>query len=285
MDRNPTEAGFDVATQNELTGPEPSFNPTTTSLDAISTALTTGQQTVATHTHTYQTTSQAYDARVAEAAERIVDPSPEERMPDSERAAVVRNNATLRERYVSTEREALNAAARSLTETTRQAVADAQAVLRAGQNPRVALTAEEQTQASSRSEFVASICRGFPVDQIAAQMAEAIRANDRPAMSLYLIHADQIPAPVATGSRDGTGRVLFGDDHRAEDTRDQIQAHVRTMRNRLRDTRAEATAVQAVEMLAAVRKAEKPIVLTERAEAEKPGAKRYGFQTGTEVAW
>ena len=289
MDRNQSETGHDVATQYEPTGPEPSFDPATTSLDAISAALTTSQASVATNAATYGIAKEAYEARVAEAAERIVDPSPEDRLSESERAAVVRNNATLRERYASTEREALDAAGRSLTETTRQAVADAQAVVRANQSPeamiRVSLTADEQRQAGERSVSIELACRHYPVEQIAAQMAEAIRANDRPAMSLFLVHSDSIPASVAAGSRDGTGRVLFGDDRRADDTRDQIRAHVRTMRGKLRDTRADATKKQAVEMLAAVRKAERPVVLTERAEAAKPGAKAFAFQQGNEVAW
>jgi len=37
--------------------------------------------------------------------------------------------------------------------------------------------------------------------------------------------------------------------------------------------------------LANDRTAEQPVVFTERAEAERPGAKRFGFQTGREVSW
>ena len=284
MDRNQAETGYEVATQREPTGPEPSFDPKTTSLDAISAALTSSQASVAAVAETYGTAQQALVARVAEAAKLIVDPTPEDRLSEADRAAVIRNNATLRERYVSTEREALDAAARSLTETTRQAVADAQAVVRSGSN-RLYLSPDEERQAGERSVSIELACRHYPVDQIAAQMAEAIRANDRPAMSLFVAHEGKIPAPVAAGSRDGTGRVLFGDDHRADDSRDQIRVLVRSMREKLRDTRADVTSKQAVEMLAAVRKAEQPVVLTERAEVERPGAKTFAFQTGNEVSW
>lgn len=243
---------------------QPSFDPTTTSLDAINTALASGQTSVEARATDYETARHAYEARVAEAGSRLSDES-------------------ARDEYVETERAALAEADRALRDASRQTVADAQAVVRALSTDRVQLTSDEQRQAGERSTFVASLCEHFPVEQLAAQMAEAIASNDRPAMSLFLTHAHRIPSAIPPGTRDGSGRVLFGEDSSQASGRGALGPLLSQMRTRLRDSRQEPTAKQALAVLQAVRNAERPVVVAERERAEREPT--YSFQQPGDVSW